>query len=426
MGEYRIIGGNPIKGEMRIGGGKNAVLPILAATVLNSGVSILRNCPRIADTHTAVAILEALGCRVVFDGNEITADTSKINSTVVPEALVQKMRAAIIFMGSMLARFGAVRINYPGGCALGARPIDLHLKALRQMGAVITEAHGFIDCKAEQLRGTRIHLDFPSVGATENIMLAAALADGETIIENAAREPEIADLQSFLNGMGADVHGAGEGAIVVRGVKALHDVAHTVMPDRIIAGTMLVAAAITKGEIVLDDVVPEHLTPITAKLAETGCTIRAYDRQIALRAPAVIQPIDCLRTLPHPGFPTDMQAQMMAYLTRAQGASVCVETIFESRNKHVAELKRMGADIILAPDGQTAVIKGAARLHGTTVEAGDLRGGAALILAGLAADGQTIVRQSEYVERGYEKIDQMLQAVGADVCFADSSATIAV
>ena len=303
---------------------------------------------------------------------------------------------------------------------MGARPIDLHLKALRLMGASITETHGFIDCEAAHLHGARIHLDFPSVGATENIMLAAVLADGETVISNAAREPEITDLQGFLNAMGAKVRGAGTGTIAIQGVKALHHAEYTIMPDRIVAGTMLTAAAMTKGEITLTDIEPEHLSPIVSKLAETGCTIHEYDRAITLRAPQVIQPIDCLRTLPHPGFPTDMQSQMMAYLCLAKGTSICIETVFDSRNKHVGELKRMGANIILSQDGQTSVIQGVARLNGAVVAAKDLRGGAALVLAGLVAEGQTVVTHSGHIKRGYEHLAADLSALGAKISFHDS------
>ena len=422
MGAYIITGGEKLRGAVRIGGGKNAVLPILAACMLNAGVCVLHNCPRISDTQTALAILRALGCAADFDGDEIVADSAFADEYRVPEAQVLKMRAAIIFLGSVLGRFGKVRVCFPGGCELGARPIDLHLKAMRQMGAVITEDGGCIDCTAARLRGARIHLDFPSVGATENVMLAAVLAEGETVITNAAREPEIVDLQGFLNAMGADVRGAGSGTVVISGVlpETLHSVEYTIMPDRIVAGTMLTAAAITHGEIVLDGVVPEHLSSVLAKLAETGCEIREFDRQIELRAPERIRAIDCVRTLPHPGFPTDMQSQLMAYLCVADGTSVCIETVFESRNKHVAALTRMGAEIILSQDGQTSVIKGVPKLCGARVAARDLRGGAALVLAGLAAEGETVVTETKHIERGYERLTEDLVMLGADIAVADA------
>ena len=433
LGTYRIMGGEPLNGEMHVVGGKNAVLPILAAAVLNAGVSVLRNCPRISDTHTAVAILRAIGCHADFDGHEILVDSAFADTSEVPEALVREMRAAIIFLGSMLGRFGKVCIGYPGGCELGARPIDLHLKALRRMGATITEANGFICAEAARLHGARVHLDFPSVGATENIMLAAVLAEGETVICNAAREPEIVDLQGFLNAMGAKVCGAGTDTVTIEGVAVLRPVEYTVMPDRIVAGTMLVAAAMTRGEIILRDVVPGHLTAVLSRLAETGCTVRECDggTGLYLRAAEAIQPVDCIRTLPHPGFPTDMQSQFMAYLCLANGTSIFTETVFESRNKHVGELRRMGADIVLSQDGQTAIIRGlgtgvgrggngagksrSLALRGAVVEARDLRGGAALVLAGLAAEGETVVLNTSHIERGYEAFDRNLAALGARI-----------
>ena len=419
MGQYHITGGRRLTGSLTIGGGKNAVLPILAACVLADGESILHNCPRISDTHSAVHILRAIGCQTRFEAaaHTITTDAAGINSTAVPEALVREMRAAIIFLGALLGRFGEVQIGYPGGCELGARPIDLHLKALRRMGADIIEAHGVLQCKAQgnRLHGASLHLDFPSVGATENIMLAAVLAKGETVITNAAREPEITDLQDFLLAMGAKIRGAGTGTIVIEGVDSLHGTEYTVMPDRIVAGTMLTAAAITGGSVTLTHVVPEHLASVLDKFTEMGCVIREDGDSIALSAPAILRPIDCLRTLPHPGFPTDMQSQLMACLCLACGTSVCIETVFESRNKHVAELRRMGADIVLAQDGQTSVIKGVGTLHGARVEVRDLRGGAALALAGLAAAGKTIVSPIHHIERGYEDLAGDLRTLGADI-----------
>ena len=420
MAQYHITGGRRLAGALEIGGGKNAALPILAACVLAEGESVLHSCPRISDTRTALAILRAVGCPAWFDGgtHSVTVNAAPACNAAVPEALVREMRAAIIFLGGLLGRFGTVEIGYPGGCELGARPIDLHLKALRQMGAEITEAHGVIRAKApgKRLRGARLHLDFPSVGATENIMLAAVLAEGETVLTNAAREPEIADLQGFLNAMGARVRGAGTGTVTVEGVERLHGAEYTVMPDRIVAGTMLAAAAMTGGEVTLANVVPAHLSAVLSKLSEAGCILRedARRRTVRLAAPERLRAIDCLRTLPHPGFPTDMQSQLMACLTLARGTSVCVETVFESRNKHVAELRRMGADIV-AQDGQTAVVKGVERLHGAPVTVRDLRGGAALTIAGLAAEGTTLVSDISHIERGYEDFPGDLRALGADI-----------
>ena len=421
LGQYHITGGRRLAGTLEIGGGKNAVLPILAACVLHGGESVLHNCPRISDTHSALAILCAIGCETHFEGHDIVVNAAKAGNVAVPESLVREMRAAIIFLGAMLGRFGHVQIGYPGGCELGARPIDLHLKALRQMGADITETHGVIHCKAKgkRLQGAALHLDFPSVGATENILLAAVFAEGETVLTNAAREPEIVDLQNFLNAMGAKVRGAGTGTIAIRGVERLHGAEYTVMPDRIVAGTMLTAAAITGGEVTLTNVVPEDLAPVLAKLAETGCVIREEKRRIHLAAPDVLRPVDCLRTLPHPGFPTDMQSQFMACLCLARGTSICMETVFESRNKHVAELRRMGADIV-AQDGQTSIIKGVPKLHGAAVEVKDLRGGAALTLAGLAAEGESVVSNISHIERGYEDFAGDLRALGANISRAEA------
>ncbi|MDR3239431.1 MAG: UDP-N-acetylglucosamine 1-carboxyvinyltransferase [Clostridiales bacterium] len=418
MGEYHIRGGNQLYGQLRINGGKNAILPILASVMLNGSESVIHNCPKISDTLISIQILESIGCKTKMEGATLIVDSSTLNSWEVPADLVREMRSSIIFLGGLLGRCKRVKISYPGGCELGARPIDLHLKALRLLGADIVEKHGFILCSADKrLTGACIHLDFPSVGATENIMLTAALADGETVITNAAREPEIQDLQVFLNTMGAQISGAGTGSIVIRGVKKLHDAEHTVMPDRIVAGTFLAAAAITGGKIELTNIVPEHLYPITAKLSETGCALRMERNSVYLEAPSRLRPIETLRTSPHPGFPTDMQPQFMSLLSVANGVSVINETVFESRNKHVAELKRMGADIILSSDGLTSVVKGTPKLNGAIVESKDLRGGAALILAGLAAEGSTVVMNSKHVERGYEQIEESLKAIGADITF---------
>ncbi|MDR2939066.1 MAG: UDP-N-acetylglucosamine 1-carboxyvinyltransferase, partial [Clostridiales bacterium] len=390
MGEYHVKGGNKLAGELRVGGAKNAILPILASVILNAGKSIIHNCPLISDTYVSIEILEALGCTIKLSGTTLLIDSSNAKSYDVPEHLVREMRSSFIFLGGVLGRFGKVRISYPGGCELGARPIDLHLKALKELGAKIEEDQGFIICTGEKLKGTRINFDFPSVGATENTMLSAVYADGTTIISNAAREPEIVDLQNFLNAMGANIKGAGTDFILIEGVSKLHNVEYTVMPDRIVAGTYLVAAAITKGDIVLNDVVYEDLYPVISKLNETGCKFKIDKKQIYMKSPKKIKSIDRLRTHPHPGFPTDMQPQFMALLSVANGTSIITETVFESRNKHISELLRMGADIVMSQDGMTSIIKGSERLKGSNVTSKDLRGGAALILAGLAAEGTTI------------------------------------
>ena len=415
MKEYHINGGNKIYGEVKINGGKNAILPILASTVLNAETSIIHNCPKISDTYIALDILREVGCKVSMEGNTIIVDSSGADECNVPDQLVREMRSSIIFLGSMLGRFKKVRIGYPGGCELGARPIDLHLKGLRQLGAEIVEEHGFLICTAEKLVGARTNLDFPSVGATENIMLAAVFAQGQSIISNAAKEPEIVDLQNFLNGMGAKIRGAGTDTIYVEGVSRLHETEYSVMPDRIVAGTFLVAAAMTKGEIVVRNVVPQDLVSVSSKLIECGCTLKEEKDAIYLKAPERIMAVRRIQTHPHPGFPTDMQPQFMAMLSLAQGTSTLHETVFESRTKHMSEFSRMGADIILSPDGMTAIINGVKKLNGTEVVSKDLRGGAALILAGLAAEGKTIVTGTQYVERGYESIEKTLALLGADI-----------
>jgi UDP-N-acetylglucosamine 1-carboxyvinyltransferase len=373
----------------------------------------------IADTYVSIKMLEAIGCKVTTHGSTITVDSAPARMHEAPENLAKEMRSSFIFLGGLLGRFGKARISYPGGCNLGLRPIDLHKKAFRTLGARVTEEHGFITCRAKRIKGTAVNLDFPSVGATENIMLAAVGAEGTTIITNAAREPEIADLAGFLNNMGADIRGAGTGRVVISGKGRLGDVEYTVMPDRIVAGTYLTAAAITGGKIELKDVVTGHLEPILSKLEEAGCELKKMRSSVQLTAPEKLRPVVQMRTLPHPGFPTDMQPQMMALLSLAAGTSVITETVFESRTKHIPELTRMGADIILSQDGRTSVIKGVKRLEGAKVKATDLRGGAALILAGLAADGRTVITNSGYVRRGYESIERDLTQLGADIKYTE-------
>lgn len=414
MGEYSIVGGKRLMGEVRVQGSKNSVLPILAAAVLNASKSVIHNFPKIADTDTAVKILEEIGCLVQIQDDALLVDSSSAKNFEISEQLVQSMRSSIVFIGSLLARFGAACVSYPGGCELGLRPIDLHLKALRMMGASIVEEHGFIICRTEGLVGADINLDFPSVGATENIMLAATLAKGTTTISNAAKEPEIVDLSHFLNTMGAVVKGAGSSTIVIHGVPRLGPAEHLVMPDRIAAGTYLVAAAITAGDVTLRSVSPKDLRPVLAKLQEAGCTIEEKYSSVRLKREGKLQAIK-LRTLPHPGFPTDMQPQFCAMLSIADGISIIEETLFESRNKHIPELHRMGADIVLAQDAMTSIIRGGSQLSGSRVASKDLRGGAALVLAGLAATGHTIVSPSAHILRGYERLDQDLSSLGADI-----------
>ncbi len=413
MSRLIINGGNRIYGETRIGGAKNSVLPILAATVLNGGINIVHDIPKLLDVDIMEKILVSLGCSVKREKETIIVDSKQLINYEIPEELVREMRSSIVFLGAMLSRYGKVKASYPGGCEIGIRPIDLHLKSLREMGATINEEHGFLICEAKQLKGCDIQLDFPSVGATENIMLAAVLAKGVTVIRNAAREPEIIDLENFLNAMGAKISGAGTATVYIKGVRKLHDVEHHIIPDRIVAGTYLVAAAITEGEIVLKNIVHEYLQSVLYKLRECGCMIQIYNNSLRLIAPRKIKAIESIRTLPYPGYPTDMQAQMMALMSLSDGTTIFTENIFENRYKHVNELIRMGANIKI--DGRIAVVKGVRKLSGATVIAQDLRGGASLVLAGLAAEGKTIIENIKHIDRGYENINDVLNELGADI-----------
>jgi UDP-N-acetylglucosamine 1-carboxyvinyltransferase len=413
VSKFVIHGGNRLQGEIRIGGAKNAVLPILAATVLSGKVSVLTDCPNLKDVHTMIEILRSIGCQIRFEDSVITIDTSTLSSHEIPEGLVREMRSSIFLMGPILGRCGKIKISYPGGCEIGPRPIDLHIKALEALGVKITEAHGFLECEVLKLRGCEIHLDYPSVGATENAMLAAIFAEGITRIINAAKEPEIVDLQDFLQKMGAKICGAGTSEIIIEGVKELHDVEHKIMPDRIVTGTILAAGAATGGDIFVTNAIANHVQPIISKLKECGCLILEKGDTLKLKAPERVRAVDMVKTLPYPGFPTDMQAQFMALMTIARGTSFFTETIFENRYKHVDELTRMGAKIKI--DGRVAVIKGVKKLTGARVFAKDLRGGAALVIAGLVAEGITTVEDIVHIERGYEQFDKMLEQLGANI-----------
>ena len=414
MSEYHIQGKIRLAGEVSASGSKNAVLPMFAASILNGSKSVLHNCPQIQDTMISIQILEHLGCTVTTEGNTVIVDSSTVNDWHVADEFTRQMRSSVLFMGSLIGRFGKANISFPGGCKLGSRPIDMHIKALEVMGTDIRTGD-MLQCNAEKLWGTRIHLSFPSVGATENIMLAAVLAEGQTVILNAAREPEIVDLQGFLNSMGANVLGAGSDTIVIQGVKTLHDVEYTVMPDRIVAGTYLIAAAITGGDVNLKNVWPPDMIPVTAKLTEMGCQIIERKNSINLIAPDRLKSIPKLETRPHPGFPTDLQAPFVAALALADGTSVVEESVFSSRCGHAPELARMGADVMVTQDNRSFVIKGVEAFKGAVVEATDLRCGAALILAGLAAEGSTIVKEGYHVSRGYEHIEVDLRGLGADI-----------
>lgn len=413
MGRYLINGGKKISGTLKINGSKNSVLPILAASILNSGQSVIHNCPDIYDTHTALKILKHIGCKVKFENHTAFIDSSTINSYEVDPDLVKEMRSSIIFLGSILSVMKRVSISYPGGCELGKRPIDFHLAALKKLGAQIIEDGDKIICSAENLKGCKIKLKFPSVGATQNIILASVFARGSTKIINAAREPEIIDLQNFLKKMGADINGAGTSQIVINGVEKLGNVEHEVIPDRIVAATFLISAAITKGQIEIENVITNHLPLIN--FLQTGCYIKSSKNKIYLKAKEFIRPIKNLQTMPYPYFPTDLQAQFVSLLSLASGRSIIKEKVFESRNKHIPELIKMGAKIKILPDNTTFIIDGVKRLNGAYLISKDLRGGAALILAALAAYGKTIIQDENHILRGYEKIEEKLKSLGADI-----------
>ncbi|MDK2878691.1 MAG: UDP-N-acetylglucosamine 1-carboxyvinyltransferase [Thermoanaerobacteraceae bacterium] len=412
MSCFIIEGGSKLSGTVKISSAKNAVLPVIAASLLTEAECIIEDAPELEDVRVMKEVLLSLGAKVSCEANSIKIDAAPINSFEAPYDLVRKMRASFLVMGPLLARKGKARISMPGGCAIGSRPIDLHLKGFASLGAEIELGHGFVEARCEKLKGTTIYLDFPSVGATENIMMAATLAEGQTVVENAAKEPEIIDLANFLNSMGAHIRGAGTDLIKIEGVKQLKGISYTVIPDRIETGTFLVAGAITGGNILLENVVSEHLKPVIAKLIECGAQI--IEEPEGLRVIGDGRPLSSdVKTLPYPGFPTDMQAQIMAFLSLARGTSMVIETVFENRFMHVEELKRMGARIKI--EGRSAVIEGVEKLSGAPVKATDLRAGAALILAGLAAEGTTTVMNAHHVERGYEDIVGKLSSLGANI-----------
>lgn len=413
MAKLLIEGGRPLEGDMEVHGAKNAVLPILAATVLNGGKSVIYNCPDLKDVDSSIDILRYLGCHVSKHDDVLTIDSASITYGEIPEKLMHEMRSSVIFLGATVSRLGRVVTSMPGGCELGPRPIDLHLKAFRQLGINIEEDHGYITCQADRIVGANIHLDFPSVGATENIMLAATLAQGTTIITNAAKEPEIADLQKCLNAMGARVSGAGTSIVRIDGVKKLHDMEHVVMPDRIVAATYLACSAIAGGMVELKHVEPSHLEAVFSVMRQCGSKLYIRDDSIVHIAPERLMAVDTIRTQPYPGFPTDAQSPLMAALTIADGTSIFIENIFESRFKHVIELCRMGADITV--DGRMAVVRGVSKLSGAKVSAMDLRGGAALVVAALAAEGTTQIDNIYHIDRGYANLTEVLSGVGARI-----------
>ncbi|WP_197051380.1 UDP-N-acetylglucosamine 1-carboxyvinyltransferase [Caloranaerobacter azorensis] len=403
----------PLKGTVRISGAKNSALPIIAASLLSTGECILEDVPDLRDVDVICEVLSSLGS----DVKRVSREKLQINASIIdnfeaPYELMKKMRASFLVMGPLLARMGKARVSMPGGCAIGTRPIDLHLKGFKALGAEIEVGHGYVEASADKLKGERIYLDFPSVGATENIMMAAALAEGETIIENAAQEPEIVDLANFLNKIGGDIKGAGTSTIKIKGVKTLYGGRHQIIPDRIEAGTFMVAAAITKGDIIVENVVVDHVKSIIAKLKETGAEIIEDGDKIRVIGKKNIKSID-IKTMPYPGFPTDMQAQFMALMSVANGTSIIIETVFENRFMHVDELKRMGANIKI--EGRSAIIQGTNKLMGAPVKATDLRAGAALILSGLVAEGETEISNIFHIDRGYSNIEQKLSKLGAKI-----------
>lgn len=413
MSAIIVEGGHRLEGTMRVQGAKNAVLPILAATILCKDTCMVENCPALRDVSATVRILEHLGCKVARCGDAITVDASGMCNYDIPENLMREMRSSVIFLGAILARYGKAVVAMPGGCELGPRPIDLHLAAFREMGVQIREEHGCVYCECAALRGAAIHLDFPSVGATENIMLAAVLAKGTTTISNAAKEPEIEDLQKILNCMGARVQGAGSDTIYIEGVQKLHGASHRVIPDRIVAATYMACCAAAGGVVELCDVCPQHMEAILSVARAYGAELQVEPTRIVHKAPKRLQAVKMIRTMPYPGFPTDAQAPIMAALCCAEGTGVITETIFESRFKHVTELMRMGADITV--EGRIAVVRGVERLSGANVCAMELRGGAALVVAALGAQGETRIRKTCYIERGYEDLVGELSAVGAKI-----------
>lgn len=416
MEKLIINGGRPLRGRVKISGAKNAVLPIIAATLLGQETpSRLEEVPALDDVHTITEVLVQLGVKAEFnvDKNTLQVDSSNIASCEAPYDLVRKMRASFLIIGPLLARYGKAKISLPGGCAIGTRPIDLHLKGFEALGAEINIGHGFIEAQAPNgLKGARIYLDFPSVGATENIIMAASMAEGQTIVENPAQEPEIIDLANYLNVMGAKIRGAGTNVIKIDGVKKLTGKNYTIIPDRIEAGTYMVAAAMTKGDVYIENAISEHLKPVIAKLKEAGVTIEENIDGIRVTCDKATKAVD-IKTMPYPGFPTDMQAQFMAMLTVSEGSGMVTETVFENRFMHVDELKRMGANIKV--DGRTSVVEGVPSLVGCQVKATDLRAGAAMVLAGLVAEGETSIGYIHHIDRGYDNLVAKLIGLGADI-----------
>ena len=413
MDAMYVCGGHRLEGEITIHGAKNSALPLLAATLLTADVSELTNCPKLTDVSASIAILRHVGCVVTQQNHTVSVDATHLQCGGVPDELMRQMRSSIVFLGALIARCGEAVLTYPGGCELGPRPIDLHLWALRRLGVTVEEDHGYIRCCASRLRGADITLPFPSVGATENVLLAACTAEGTTVLRHAAREPEIGDLCAFLNACGARIQGGDSGTIVIEGVPCLHGACHRVMADRIEAATYLAAAAVTGGDVTLRDCPALPVSPIFPHLEQAGCRLTAGENTLHITAPARLGGMGTIRTLPYPGFPTDAAAPLLAAACLAQGTTVCVETIFENRYRYVDELTRMGARIRV--DGRVAVVEGVETLHSADVACTDLRGGAALLVAALAAAGETRIVELHHLDRGYEDPVSGLRQIGAEI-----------
>ena len=413
MEKMIINGGGRLYGSLQVQRAKNAVLPLLAASVLTDELVRIREIPKISDAENMLRILSELGCGIVREGNDAVIDSSNAASHEIPAVMTKEIRSSIFMLGSVLTRFHRAKISYPGGCDIGLRPIDLHLSGLKKLGVEIVEEGGYIHCSADRIKGAEIVLDFPSVGATENIMLAAVKAEGRTILRNAAKEPEIVDLQRFLNAMGAKVQGAGTADVIIDGVEHLHGVDYTPMEDRIEAGTFLIATAVCGGEIEMSGVFAQNLAALLHKLRENGCKVYIKNDKIVLESKGRLKSVDLVETSPFPGFPTDLQAQYTALSCLAKGSTLVVENLFETRFKYAGELKRMGADITVR--GRTAIVRGVRSLQGAPVTAYDLRGGAALVIAGLAAEGRTEVLDLSHVDRGYGEFERKLRLLGAKV-----------
>lgn len=414
MERLLVKGGERLRGEASVHGAKNSSLPILAATLLCGGETVLHNCPKLSDVDAAIEILLHLGCTVKREGGTVIVNSDTACVSTIPQKLMHEMRSSIVFLGAIISRMGQATLSFPGGCELGPRPIDLHISSLKKLGAVISEEYGCLDCTTPNgLTGTKITLSFPSVGATENIMLASVTAKGETVIFNAAQEPEIVDLADYLISRGARIEGAGKSVVTIHGVDTLTSTEYTVMPDRIVAATYLTAAAITGGNVRVTNVNPSDMESIFPILEQAGAVLCVERDAISITGPALIKPVKEIRTMPYPGFPTDAQAPIMALLTLGSGTSVFIENIFESRYKHAGELARMGADIRI--EGRAAIVRGVNKLYGADVEATDLRGGAALCVAALAAIGETRIHNIFHIDRGYEQIEASLAQLGARV-----------